>query len=431
MKKYMKCSVVVLFLVFILDIILFKQAFDAFSCLVLLLSAAYFMYVFGIQQLDSPVFRGLGFLLVPLSILTNLIFLLLVVLIVANYPPEKPFKSRFDLQQPSVKEIKAQQELLSLLKEADSACFTLPKDMDWQKNKFDFSYPGFDQLLEDGCQSERQTLIDFIANRVTAIPYTEMGGELVIPMDYHIPNYAVLFKLFQIESTYIAGMLADGQNKMAGQRYLKLWQGVSQRLSSKEGLVNTMVTIRLISYLTELYSEKEFDLAPKTASTLVDLMADIPNLLDNSVADSFTREYALSKGYILQLSGAGASDSETTLLGYFGDQGGFLTNFEARFSKWPFIDPVVQLKFVEDLQWDFIEIQRLPFTEGKKRLEVLNQGIQDMAQNPYSLVNPVGRILSAIATPVFDNYIETKEKTKSEVISLTNLLQEVHLDMGE
>ncbi|MFC1523866.1 hypothetical protein ACFL6N_03655 [Thermodesulfobacteriota bacterium] len=405
LKKYLQYSSAGIVLLFVLDVLLFGHAFDRISWALLLAGGLCFVLARYYHQTVPGIRLAGGLLLVPITALLHLLLLVLVVLMVANSPPGKSFKPRVELVEPAGEARDAYQQWITQLDNAQGPCYQLPDDFLWDINKFDFTYPGFDELFTDACLAERAHLLTFAATRQTAMPFVEIAGELALPMEMELPAFTPLMNAFKIETAHVVKLLATGQAEAAGEKYLFLWQAAFQRLTAQEGLLNTMVSLATINFLADLYGDREGALPGVKGAALASLLARIPAAIDASLAHAFATEYGFQKGFILQIA-----------TGRFGLEG------EDRFLAWPLFDPYAQLQYIEEIFVDVIAIQRLKFPENSNALAELNGKMSAFAAHPYSLVNPVGRILTAIATPNYDSYIERKEIIKSRIIAMHYLL---------
>ena len=182
-KNYLRISAVAVFLLFIRDIIIFRQLFDAIFWTFLGLSILFSLQAFLPNHIPAGARKALPYLLLPVSIFSNVLFLFFILILALNYPPTTHFKAQLELRQPASEKVEARADLINLLQEVQQDCFLLPDGFDWDNNRFDHTRPGLGPLFSESCGEERQRLLDFITANEIALPYKDYKGELVLPVE--------------------------------------------------------------------------------------------------------------------------------------------------------------------------------------------------------------------------------------------------------
>ncbi|MBU0481733.1 MAG: hypothetical protein KKG47_11610 [Proteobacteria bacterium] len=419
LKKYLRFSAAALVLLFSIDRFVVSGSCDLLSWALLFLAVLSLIHAFFRERSPSSMGKLVSILLVPLTLLSNLLLLIVLVLIAFNYPPAKPVAPRIKIVQPPPDQAAGYAELFTLLENGEQACYSLPGGFSWQKDRYDYAYQGMAEILNERCGAERGRLLDFITAGVTGKPFSEIEGQLGLPMSEPIPRYKNLVDLYRIELLDLTRMIDEGRSAEAFAGYLLLWRGVRNRLDSRDGLVNAMASIAMAGFLADFFETGILALDQGMAEELLESMDRMPALLDSSLAGGLMIECAAISSFMLQ------DQKGAVPLIVAGPGNDLYRSLVARFLRWPFFDVNANRDFIDGLFAEQIDIVYLPREQKGKKAENLNARLQEIADHPFSLVNPTGRFLNAIAMPAVDSYDGKKEAVKARITALTWLLKSV------
>jgi hypothetical protein len=384
------------------------------------------------------------------SLVTNLFFASLVAWIIVNLPKGRPFDEKVVVEAPPEMEVAAFNRYYAPNSDYNwnSNCLTLPDN--WKP--FDYVHPSMAKILSSECQGKRDKLLDFHVENVMSKPLSKYKGEYID--DGNIPEVKHLRCLWQIELTDIAQRLQEGDLIPAQQKYIRLWKATENLLSPRlNTLIQTMIAIYQFKLLTSFYAEYGSRLQLEHNKELINTVQQAISKMDESMADSFRREYGFLKLTILKLvSGQNGSShgflqstetkSETTdsefgirqIFGYIYLQGiNFIMNHIANLPpKWPFFDTYETLKLFDDWHDEYIQLSKDP---GYKK-EAWHRFDRKLDQFTSSLwsssKNFGGRTVAAVAVPNRTKGVFRKEVQKSHAIALVYMLSvtDPH-DLGE
>lgn len=425
LSKYLSITGIILAVMVGLDYVLFG-VIDLLWGVGVLLALVYLLALRYRAKFSQGIKIGVGIIMCIISIVTNLIFILLVVLIFANLPKGKPFETKVVVKPAPEAEVAAYKRWIDMDSRGSKAlkeeCFSLP--VGWKDNLFDYTLPGMDKLLSSECEAERAKLLSFHAKNICSIPLFQYKNEYCAPIDIEIPNISHLINMYKIELTDVARRLDKGDVEGAKQKYIWLWQAAKNQLSSKiNTLIQTAVSIAEVDLLTEFYSRYGDKLQLEHNKELINIVQATISKMDRAMAGSLVGEYALVKGIILKIlyekedfSVIITPETTTSMMERL---------IEKRLLKWPFYDGYKSWKMIDEFWYETIELSRKPLYKTEEEWQRYDKKFEELTTPSLScLENPVGNILNAIAMPRLgrDFLIDRKEVKKAQATAVLYLL---------
>lgn len=423
MSKYFFTTGAILVVMVTLDALLFGTI-DLLSGTGILFALIFLLAPIYRAKLNLWINVGVSIVLIIISIVTNLVFIFLVIFVCANLPKGKPFEAKVIVEPPSKVEMSAYKRLININQKLRKECFLLPSD--WNPdNLFDYTFSGMDKLLSSECEAERAKLLNFYAENVFSIPILKHKDEYFVSINIELPNFSYLMNTYRIELSDIAKRLDKGDVKIAQQKYVRLWQATENQLSGRiNTLIQTMVSVAEMGFLTEFYSKYADKLKLEHNEELINILQNIIPKMDSAITGSFVGEYAFQKGIIIKSLEAGWA--EVAEVFSMGTPTSTTRLVEKRLLKWPFYDTYKTREMLDEFFYKTIELARKPMyeikEEEKEDLQGYDKKLEETKPSFAWFENPVGNFLHAIIIPRTIPLISRKEVKKAQATAMLYLL---------
>ena len=375
----------VLFGVPALDLLFFA------GCLV---AALFFLESFGRRERGGRLRVAVDILLVALSLVTNFLFLLMVVAVAFNLPKAPPYKPEIRVERAPVEQEVAFETLMEL-----TALSTGSQD--------------------ESSETLREEVLDLLAGSVPSVPLEKVGELYVLPLDFRLPFFFVLRDIFDEELKTVEFLLRQGEVLKAQTRYMRLWKAADNELSGQNSMIQTMVGLTHVELLTQFYEKHAGELGLAGNTELADLLRHVVSETDLAVENSIRVESSLIQGGILTIGAEEIPEGVTAPSPW---RRLIARMVARRLLEWPFYDRNDTLRVQDTLTADMLQASRTPLYEQSEAYGNLERFVEE-TRGLSLLRNPVGRILLAIGVPQTMGPVERKEKVKSRVIATEYMLR--------
>jgi len=409
---------IVLGIMVVLDLLLFGTI-DLLWGVAALLSLVFLLAPIYCAKFGRGIKIAFSIVMGIISIVPNLIFIFLVVLIFANLPKGRPFEEKVVVRPAPEVEVAAYKRWIDMYKGLKEGCFSPPRGL--MDNPFDYTQPKMNELFSRECEAERAKLLNFHAENVFSIPLSHKDGYFA-SIDIEIPRLYVL-DMYRIELADVARRLDKGDIKSAQQKYIRLWQATENQLSPKlSTLILAMFSNAEVGLLTEFYKKYADKLQLEHNKELINILKGTIPKMDSAITASFIGEYAFSKGIFLE-STKGYCFKE--FFSFTGREDNYKKSYseriiETRLFRWPFYDRYKTLKRADEFFYETIELNRKPIYE-RQRQEYCKKE-EEFKEEWLRLENPVGNIFFAMIMPRIGVIINRKDVRKAQTTAMLYLL---------
>lgn len=418
LSKYFFMTGIVLGIMVALDLLLFGTI-DLLWGVEVLLTLVFLLAPIYCAKFGRGIKIAFSIVMGIISIVPNLIFILLIVLISANLPRGRPFEEKVVVRPAPEVEVAAYKRWIYMYKGLKEECFSHPRGL--VDNPFDYTQPQMDELFSRECEAERAKLLNFHAENVFSIPLFQYKDGYVASTDMEFPRLYVL-DMYRIELVDVARRLDKGDIKGAQQRYIRLWQATENQLSPKlSTLILTMFSNAEVGLLTEFYKKYADKLQLEHNKELINILKRTIPKMDSAITASFIGEYAFSKGIFLKFT------KDYCFKNLFSFEENHRKSYseriiETRLLRWPFYDCYKTLKTADEFSYETIELNRKPIYKRERQRQEYCKKEEEFKAEWLRLENPVGNIFLAITMPRIGVIINRKDVKKAQTTAMLYLL---------
>lgn len=368
MAVYFFISGIVQIILAALNLILFKKdSLDIFLISIIIFAIGFVLYPKYKEKLNKICKSILNGIFIAISIITNLLFVFLIIMIIVNLPKTGSYKSKFQIQ------VNPQSEEEAYIKYFNSI-----------------------DSIDIESEEEREEFLEFISENIVSQPLNEFEGDFYGPsFEEPIPKLLNLKSIYSAELAEISSLLYEGNIVLAQNKYIRLWKISDNLFSGQNTLIHEMVSIVLANKLIDYYNIKSNILDLKNNEELTTYINDIINKIDESFKKSLILENSSVRFFLLNLKEshkyltiANLPSSENLTF----DRLIIYLYYEYGWSKlfyWPFFDYNETVKkFDEYYELGFNIIEK-EYNECKNDL-TLNQ-LTDKYKSSFVLKNPTGK----------------------------------------
>jgi len=368
MAVYFLISGIVQIIYVIINIILFKKnSFDIYLILFIVFAVGFILYPKYKEKLNKILKAILNGIYIVISIITNFLFIFILLIIFVNLPKVGNYVSKFQINANLEQEEQAYLKYFNIL-DIDSI----------------------------GIDFERDKFLDFISNNIISQPLNKYKEENYGPdFDNSIPNYFNLKNIYKAELADISSLLYEGNIVLAQSKYIRLWKIANNLFSGQNTLIHEMVSIVLVNNLINYYNTKSNLLGLKNNNTFSIYINDIINKIDNSFKKSLLLEYSSMRMYLEKLS-----KDQDIIYSYFSNYEDvsykkiflfYVFNvYRSKLYYWPFFDKNKTLKVTDEYYELALNLL------DKNYIDCINDSTLDKLYNNHfsslKLINPTGKI---------------------------------------
>lgn len=261
-------------------------------------------------------------------------------------------------------------------------------------------------------QPDSKQVLDFLVTNIVSAPERDANYSSQVPQV--IPLLAAL----NSELDEIRELLAQGREKEAEERYLRLWKAVENLTASSGGLIYHLVAMGQVLGLISFQIGDESAPPLRPYAELLEISAHIGGELDRSWKNAMALEYLVKKNAMLELteSDCGLSPSRLCL-------------FEL---EWPFYDGYQLLRAEHASYLSLANAAGTPGSSGDSA-QSAGDSEADFDEPKISIFkNPVGSTLQVATVPLVGKFAATMLETKGR-LSIFSYVMEYRMsgELGE
>lgn len=264
-------------------------------------------------------------------------------------------------------------------------------------------YKLLDLLSEEEPNSEE--VLDHLANNVLSVPEAEshFQGKSF--------RFSPLNRIQEGELEAIQRLAEQGREAEAeaAERYLRLWRGARNLLSSQGGLIRHLVALGQINDLIDFQLGEEAGRPIPPSAELLEMSSQARDELDRSFQKAFSWSYRIDKSVLIDFLGAtcGATKNGICLVDV----------------KWPFFDGRRLLKKDHDYYADVVAMSRLSPHQIEQSPDSMDEVAEFEEPRVSVLKNPLGSSLEAQRVPVSSAFATRHRRVEASLLMFEYVME--------
>ena len=361
-------------------------------------------------------------LLIVISFLSILMFFVLIILMITNYPPSEPFINQFDIEPISAEQQAVFERAHQMGDEYYESYNEIKKQLIILYNRR--TDPGETDNLKQGnfalammdslreiVEPGNEKYLNFLENE----PFPHVRNFFYYEPT---PNYIMIQNCFKIELLLIDNMLVHGEADSANQRFKRLWTIVDRQLAGNQTLLSNMINVVLQNSIISFYTQNLQNYPELDLSWFPDLAVDITNRRDQAMANSFKTAFKMFSDVINSNDFANAigAGSDNLLIQ-------IVNPVLSHRLYWPFFDRNATLKRYSKMYFKLNQLVLDPYYQSENEIANVDSMNRKMTKNIFYWKNPIGNFIENIAVPDFSSLIMREKEANSQLTAFTYLLQ--------